>query len=125
LELKLSKQNKYRATPLNSNVIEALQRWLLVRKGDPQGYLFNSQRGAVLTVPTLTNLVKAWCTNAGLRGNYGSHSLRKTWGYQQRIQNNAPLPLLMEAYGHSTQRQTLDYLGIQAEEISELYTLTL
>jgi len=125
LELKLSKQNKYRATPLNSNVIEAIQHWLIVRKGDPQGYLFNSQRGAVLTVPTLTNMVKAWCLNAGLRGNYGSHSLRKTWGYQQRIQNNAPLPLLMEAYGHSTQRQTLDYLGIQAEEISDLYTLAL
>ena len=31
----------------------------------------------------------------------------------------------MEAYGHATQKQTLDYLCIQAEEVSELNDLEL
>ncbi len=74
-----------------------------------------------LQCPTLT----AWCQQVGLKGNYGSHTLRKTWGYQQRGQKNTPIPLLMEAFGHTTQKQTLEYLCIQAEEISELFDMEL
>ena len=56
-------------------------------------------------------------------GNYGSHSLRKTWGYWQYMSGNArTMPLLMEAFGHSSQKQTLDYLCIQAKDIEEIYT---
>jgi len=76
-------------------------------------------------VSAVNRLVKRWCSDNGLKGNYGSHTLRKTWGYHQRKQKNAPIPLLMEAFGHSTQKQTLDYLGIQAQEIQELYALEL
>ena len=91
-----------------------------------------SQRGAVLTVPSVTGMVKTWVRNAkrhavaedldiDLRGNFGSHTLRKTWGYHQRMHNNAQLPVLMDAFGHTTQRQTLQYLGIEEKEIAELY----
>ena len=66
-------------------------------------------------------MVKTWCAEVGLRGNYGSHSLRKTWGYQQRVLKGKPIPLLMSAFGHATQSQTLDYLCIQDEEIENLY----
>ena len=92
---------------------------------DDNAPLFIGQRGNELTVPYTNNLVKAWCRDVGLNGNYGSHSLRKTWGYQQRVQNNTPIPLLMEAFGHSTQKQTLEYLCIQADEIRELYDMEL
>ena len=34
-------------------------------------------------------------------------------------------PLLMEAFGHATQRQTLAYLGIQSDEIAQIYELEL
>ncbi len=51
--------------------------------------------------------------------------MRKTWGYQQRVMKNAPIPILMEAFGHSTQAQTLAYLCIQEEEIQDLYGLEL
>ena len=58
---------------------------------------------------------------ANLLGNYGTHTLRKTWGYHQRVFNNVPLPILMHAFGHSTQAQTLDYLGIQDDEVLETF----
>lgn len=87
-------------------------------------YLFASQRGSVLTVPTVSKLVKGWCAMAGLQGNYGSHTLRKSWGYWQ-YKRGIPLPLLVEAFGHATQRQTLAYLCIQPKEIQDIYDLEL
>ncbi|MEL7028708.1 MAG: tyrosine-type recombinase/integrase, partial [Pseudomonadota bacterium] len=125
LDLKQSKSRKYRATVLNGVVVDAIQNWLAEHPDErPHAPLFLSQRvRAALTVSSLNHMVKDWCREAGLKGNYGSHSLRKTWGYHQRIQKDAPIPLLMEAYGHSTQAQTLDYLCIQRKEVEELYKL--
>ncbi len=123
LEIKQSKVDKYRKVTLNQRVIEAITALLVFHDYQADDYLFYSQRAPVLTVEAVNHLVKQWCQDVGLKGNYGSHSLRKTWGYHQRTQKNAPIPLLMEAFGHATQRQTLDYLGIQAQEIQDLYTL--
>ena len=137
LRIRQSKTRKTRSVPLNGKVIEAIQAWLSKHPAcqgipDPDCYLFTSQRGAVLTVPTVSNMVKGWCRDAkrhaaaqgldiDLKGNFGSHTLRKTWGYHQRMYNQAQLPVLMEAFGHTTQRQTLQYLGIEDKEIAELY----
>ena len=107
---------------MNRTVVDAVDQWLRVHP-DPvnNATLFPSQiTGQALLVPTLNNMVKKWCAEAGLRGNYGSHTLRKTWGYHQRMKQKAALPLLMEAFGHTSQAQTLDYLGIQSEEIQEI-----
>jgi site-specific recombinase XerD len=84
-------------------------------------YLFQSQRRHVLTTPSVHKLVKGWCNEINLKGNYGSHTLRKTWGYHQRVTFGVDLPRLMACFNHSTQRQTLDYLCIQPEEIGDVY----
>ncbi len=55
-----------------------------------------------------------------LTENVGSHNIRKTWGYHQRINNGASVALLMDAFGHQNEAQTLDYLCIQSDEIKEL-----
>lgn len=126
-ELKQQKTRKFRATTFNATVVEAMRGWLAVHP-NPRltSPLFISKKSAsALTVSTLCSMVKAWCDDVGLGGNFGSHSLRKTWGYHQRIQNKAAIPLLMEAFGHATQQQTLEYLCIQSEEIQELYALEL
>lgn len=47
--------------------------------------------------------------------------MRKAWGYHQRKENDAPLPLLMRAYGHATEAQTLAYLDIQERELCDLF----
>ena len=41
------------------------------------------------------------------------HALRKTWVYQ-RVGLGTGLPELMVCFNHSTQRQTLEYLCVQA-----------
>ena len=120
LSLKEQKTGKRRMVNINGACLEAIQKLLQNRDYKPTDFLFIGQRGR-LTVPSVSRLVKKWCGDAGLKGNYAAHSLRKTWGYHQRVSFGASLPVLVEAYGHSTQRQTLDYLCIQPEEIKDLY----
>lgn len=127
LDLKQSKTHKHRSTTLNNTAIAAIQAWLK-HHPDPQkdAPLFISRKGGVLSVSSVTNMVKDWCLSEGLRGNYGSHTLRKTWGYHQLRQNKQTkpqmvLPILMEAYGHYSQQQTLDYLSIQSDEVANLF----
>lgn len=96
LDVKQEKTKKYRAVTMNVSCHEAIQKLLehLDRKAlqvkdlswvDDDSYLFaGRQPDAPLTVPTLNNLVKDWCRKINLKGNYGSHTLRKTWGYMHR-----------------------------------------
>ena len=81
--------------------------------------LFSSDRSGIWCAAN--RLVKSWCRETGLSGNFGSHTLRKTWGYHQRIHNHSNVALLMRAFGHATEAQTLDYLCILPDEIKALY----
>jgi integrase len=120
LVLKEKKTGKERRISLNKISIEVIQRLILENGFDRDGYLFVGQRG-LLTVPSLSTLVKSWCRKVGLEGNYGSHTLRKTWAFQQYKNFKVPLPILMRCLNHSSERQTLAYIGIQPEEVKGVY----
>jgi len=120
IELKEKKTGKVRRITLNKTCIEAIKSLLASRPYRDDEALFQGQRGA-LTVPSVNRLVKGWCAAINLRGNYGSHSLRKTFGYHQRVTYGMGLPELMVCFNHSSQRQTLDYLCIQPEEVKNIY----
>ena len=120
IEIKEKKTGKFRRINLNKACIQAIQRLLESRELGDDEPLFTGQRGR-LTVPSVNRLVKSWCRAINLKGNYGSHTLRKTWGYHQRVNFGIDVPRLMVCFNHSTQRQTLDYLCIQPEEIRDVY----
>ena len=124
LEVKQSKTGKYRAVTINHASYAAIQLWLKChpRQHEPKAPFFQSQRShSAIRVSTLNNLVKSWCKNAGISENTGSHTLRKTWGYHQRMRGQASIPILMVAFGHTSETQTLEYLCIQADEVQALY----
>lgn len=124
LDVKESKTGKHRLVTLNHAAWCAIDDWLLQHpaRKDSNAPLFPSKRrNAALSVSTVNRLVKAWCAMVGLHGRYGSHTMRKTWGYHQRKSNDAPLPLLMTAFGHRTEAQTLEYLFIQERELRDLF----
>ncbi len=122
IDIKQIKTQKYRRATLNGEAHRALCGWLDVHP-EPNGNapLFLSQKGGALSVSAVNQLVKKWCRDIGLQGNYGSHSMRKSWGYHQRMQLDTPVALLMRAFGHATEMQTLEYLCIQPEELKNLY----
>ena len=126
LVLTESKTGKNRRITLNKAVVKSVGGLLASKKQKGykrSDYLFMGQRGHMaLSVPSLSRLVKSWCAAINLKGNYASHSLRKTWGYQQRVKFGVGLPELMVCFNHSSQKQTLDYLCIQSEEIRDIYS---
>lgn len=119
-ELKKQKTGKSKQITLNKACVGAIQKLLAARHFQDDEFLFSGQRG-ILTVPSVNRLVKQWCTTINLKGNYGGHSLRKSFGYVQRVVFGVGLPELMVCFNHSSQRQTLDYLCIQPEEIGQVY----
>ena len=125
--LREKKTSKLRSITVNKAVYEAIHQ-LISSRSDilDSDYLFPSRKklsasGGMLTVSYLNSLVKSWCREINLRGNYGAHTLRKTFGYIHRTVFGTDIPTLMEMFNHSSQRQTLTYLGIQPREINDAY----
>lgn len=126
------KTRKNRCITVNQVVYKTLKVWLeqlkQIKQNDSE-WLFPSQRkGKPLKVTALNALVKKWCKRAHIESgikqndtNYGSHTLRKTFGYWQRIDANVPIHILMKIFNHSSQAITLVYLGIQEQEIKDVY----
>ena len=119
------KTKKTRSITLNRTAYHAIQNLLVTKemhRAPGSASLFQSKktRGR-LQVSTLNRLVKLWTRKVGLKGNYGSHSLRKTFGYIHRTRFNTDLLVLQKIYRHSSPAQTLDYLCIQPEEIRDAY----
>ena len=85
LSIKEQKTGKERRITLNENVINAVKELLAYKPYQDTDPLFKSKKGAkALSVPSVNRLVKGWCREINLKGNYGSHTLRKTFGYMQR-----------------------------------------
>jgi len=120
IEVREKKTGKMRRISLNKACVEAIQALLTTGDWSDNEPLFRGQRGP-LTVSSVHRLVKGWCKAIHLPGNYGSHTLRKTWGYHQRVSFGVGIPELMTCFNHATQAQTLAYLCVQPDEIRNIY----
>jgi integrase len=118
------KTGNLRRISANKPVREAVERLLASRPYQDADLLFQGKRGR-LTTSWLRRMVIGWCEAVNLPGHYGSHTLRKTWGYHMRVTCNVDIPTLMAVFGHATQKQTLDYLCIQPDEIRSVYAFEL
>lgn len=121
--IKEKKTGKAKSITINRTVYNALQDLLTsMPMAKDEDYLFQSRKGKnALCVPYLNSLVKKWCKDINLKGNYGSHTLRKTFGYIHRTVFNTDIPTLMTIFNHASQKQTLNYLGIKSGEIRDAY----
>lgn len=77
IEVVEKKTGEQRRITMNKSCIEAIRNLLSSDSYGDNDYLFQSQRSEVLTVPSAHRLVKSWCRAINLKGNYGSHTLRK------------------------------------------------
>jgi len=82
----------------------------------------SSKGGGAITVSSFNNMVKKWCKDCGIRGNHGSHTLRKTWAYTQYTVFKTDLATISEEMNHSSMKVTFRYLGINDEDRRRMYS---
>lgn len=117
------KTSKEKHITMNQAVFDAVQTYLATRpEAEDNEPLFRSRKGGqFLKVTYVSGLVKKWCRDINLKGNYSAHTLRKTFGFIHRVHFHTGMAELVEMYNHSSERQTLAYLGLQREEIKDAY----
>ncbi len=118
LTIKESKTGKDNILVINKTVYKALRNYLDVFQPDDEGYLFASRKGTGhIQSQAVSKLVKKWTKAINLKGNYGAHTLRKTWGYIQRTMHGVGFEIICKRYNHSNPAITMRYLGIQDKEV--------
>ncbi|MFN2268397.1 MAG: site-specific integrase [Desulfonatronovibrio sp.] len=119
LRIREQKTDKDNVLLINKSVLRALEDYLAGARLGPEDFLFKSKKGSgPISVSAANRLVKAWCRAINLRGNYGTHSLRKTFGYIQRIKYGVGFEVLCKRFNHSSPAVTMRYLGIEDKEVN-------
>ncbi len=122
LHIKEQKNGRNAKIYINEVVKIALENYFDSAKGiDPDCYLYKSERSnKALDRVRVWMMIQEWVREAGLEGErYGSHSLRKTWGYQAREQG-VSIEQISEKLGHRSVTVTKRYIGINQEEMNNL-----
>ncbi len=118
LTIKESKTGKDNILLVNKTVYKALQAYLDAIRPHDDAYLFASRKGnGHLQSQAVSKLVKKWTGAINLKGKYGAHTLRKTWGYIQRTMHGVGFEIICKRYNHSSPAITMRYLGIQDREV--------
>ena len=119
IRLREKKTCKVREFYLNGAVKRVVAP-LIEEKSDDDWLFPSDMTGEPLTVPAFSGMVKIWCFQGGLKGRYASHSLRKTWA-RDKVDAGEPVWKISEALGHSSEKITRRYLGLELEDLKSLY----
>ncbi len=123
ISLKEGKTLKPRTIKLNRTAQKALEE-LLEGLGSfgMDDHIFKSREGvnSPITRQQALNILKGAAFAVGIKDIVGTHTLRKTWGYHAWKSGFSPA-LIMETLNHSNLSVTKRYLGIQQDDINDLY----
>lgn len=119
IAVKESKTGKANVLAVNDSVHSALTRFLASGSFSDDEHLFRSQKGnnKPLTIQSVNRMVKTWCRDVKLEGNYGAYTLRKTFGYVQRVHFGVGFEVLCKRFNHASPAVTMRYLGISDTEV--------
>lgn len=123
---KTRKTGKFVKIFFNQTVKKAVENYIKEYPvEDLDAYLFKSREGdGYITTRALWKIIVDVTSEAQLKLNYGTHSLRKTWAYT--IWHNAEdkskaLVMLQQCLAHSDSVTTMRYIGIMDGEKKEMY----
>lgn len=118
LAIKEGKTGKTRDIKLSSTVVKLAQKL----DGDDDSYVFQSRKGVNKPISRVQayRVLNAAAVRAGINIDIGTHTLRKTFGYQL-YSKGINITRIMKVFGHSSEAQTLKYIGITADEIDAAY----
>lgn len=120
--LKEKKTSKAKTIYINTALRKALKESFQAGIFNGSEWLFPSPRNPQKPLSRQqchNNLTKA-AQLAGIKEPISTHSLRKTTGYHL-YKKGTPIAVIMKLLNHSSQANTLRYLGIEQEDINNVY----
>ncbi len=115
------KTGKDNVLMVNKGVYKTIKSYSEILNPDDEDYLFASRKTErPLTIQAVNALVKKWTRAINLQGNYGAHTLRKTFGYIQRTQYGVGFEVLAKRFNHSSPAVTMRYLGLTSKEVNDV-----
>lgn len=122
ITLKEKKTGKENVLIINQEIFDAIKTYLAWSDHKDNDYLFKSRKGAnyPLTTFRVMKMIKSWTDAINLQGNYGAHTLRKTFCYMQRKEFGVSWEVIAKRLNHSNPAITRRYLGIKEEEVEEM-----
>jgi len=122
IKVRETKTGKTRLVPVMKVAEEAFRSHRQQEKSEPNDYLFNSRKGNTpITREQARRLVKRWCEECNLRGNYGTHTLRKTFASIAYANSGGDPVATARVTGHSNPAQLLRYIGEVSRTESQIY----
>ena len=120
ISLREQKTGKDKNYPINVSARKALEEYL--GKSIPTGAsLFPSRKGGTpITREHAYRIINAAARAVGITDNIGTHTLRKTFGYWA-YKEGYSVALLQQLFNHSSESQTLRYIGITQDDIDVVY----
>lgn len=119
VEKKTGKQKKIK---LNNTLRESLKCYVLHQALTFNDYLFPSQKGGYVGRIQIYRVLKESAEILNIE-NFGTHSLRKTWGYWTYKISKYNIGLIMDTFNHSSPSVTLRYIGINQDQKDQLYSI--
>lgn len=120
LTIREKKTDKEKRLKLNQTLKRMISSYVqkMALKGD--FYLFLSKKGGHIGRIQAYRVLKAASEQCEIE-NFGTHSLRKTWGYWTYKISKYNIGLIMETLNHSSPAVTLRYIGISQDLKDSLY----
>ncbi|WFR56505.1 tyrosine-type recombinase/integrase [Anaerocolumna sp. AGMB13025] len=122
LIIKEKKTSKEKKIKINNALKNALSEYIKRHNLTKENYLFPSQKGGHIGRVQSYRFLREAAETVGIE-NFGTHSLRKTWGYWTYKLSKYNIGLIMDTFNHSNQKITLRYIGINQDQKDDLYTL--
>lgn len=120
ITLRERKTGKAKRVKVNAAIRKAV-RELTPADAKATDWLFPSRKGdKPITRVHAWRVLAAAAKRAGLATAIGTHSLRKTFAYHA-YKNGTDLALLMRVLNHASQRETLRYIGVEQDDIDDVY----
>ena len=119
--LREQKTGKKRYIALNKKTCRLIERYLesersIAALSEP---LFLSQKGGPISRQHAYEILNQATEAVGIDERIGTHSLRKTFGYFA-YKSGVDLSMIQKLLNHSSQSETLRYIGITQEQLDEV-----
>lgn len=119
IQIHEKKTGKFKKVPINSKLKPMLDNFTRGKGIDEPLFVtkFKNRLGRV----TAYYIIRDACRAAKLEEKFGTHTMRKTFGYHH-YKKYKDVALLQKMFNHSHPMVTLRYIGIEQDQINESYT---